>query len=207
MKKLFLILISSLFWGCEKFELMTDPYHKFNGMWQIKSIRFNIINCINCNTNDSTSLKLLNVDTVALSAFKFNGTQNGMIKLSQDISKTPFSRIFVVNNNAVNSTKWEFETYEMSTFYDQTTTGKKDCWVNFYPNSSETGYVEITDLKQIGTRPPMSTKWLYKLEGGVGVSPADFLTLSSPPVTTDLLLENRMVEKVITYKLIIEFIR
>ena len=61
MKKLFLILlIAPLFRGCEKYEMMTDPYHKINGKWFLKSIKFNVISCQNCNTNDSASIKLVN---------------------------------------------------------------------------------------------------------------------------------------------------
>lgn len=207
MKKLLLIPVFFLFLGCERYDMFTHPQHKFNGIWNIKSIRFNIVSCTNCNTQDSASIRLINTDTVALSAFRLNRIQNGRIILNQDIATTPFSRLFKIDRNGFNSTRWEIETYQMSTFYDGTTNGKLDCWVNYYPTGDKTGYIEVKDLQKIGNRSPAVTKWGYIVEGGTGVAPADLLTLTSPPVTTDLLIENRLFEKMITYKLIIEFMR
>ena len=204
MKKLILLLFVPLFWGCQKYESPTyTPLALNGGQWMLTDYEIKLISCQGCNTsNDLSKITVIKTDTVGLQSFKFKELSNNTITLTQDFLLTPYSRLFILNRNGVNSTKWEFETNELSTFFDGNR-GTKNCWVDFLSNTK----MEVSDVKQISNRTIAYTPWTYWTEKKLGTQPRDLLFLLSPPVTTDVLIGNRSTDKLITYRLQLVFMR
>jgi hypothetical protein len=204
MRKLISILVVFTLFGCEKYELETyAPLILNGGQWMLSDYEIKIISCQGCNdARDLDKIEVVKTDSVGLQSFKFKQVTDSTITLTQDFTKTPLSRLFILDRNGIKSTKWEFETYELSTFFNGNR-GIKNCWVSYNSDTRMT----INDMKQIGDRPVVSTSWTYYTEKKQGVRPRELLILLSPAVTTDVLIGNRATDKLITYKLQLVFMR
>lgn len=204
MRKLISILVVFTLFGCEKYELETyAPLTLNGGQWFLSEYEIKLVSCQGCdNASDISRIKVIETDSVGLQSFRFKQQTDTTLTLTQDFSKTPLSRLFILDRDGVKSTKWEFETYELSTFFNGNR-GTKNCWVSYNSDTRMT----INDLKQIGGRPVVYTSWTYYTEKKQGVQPKELLILLSPAVTTDVLIGNRATDKLITYKLQLVFMR
>lgn len=204
MRFIICLLIVVLFAGCEKYELPTyTPLTLNGGQWMLADYEIKVVSCQGCNTaNDVSKISVVKTDTVGLQSFRFKELSNNTVTLTQDFSTTSHSRLFILNRDGINSTKWEFETYELSTYFEGNR-GIKNCWVKFLSDTK----MEVSDIKQIGNRSLMPTTWTYYTDKKLGTQPRDLLFLLSPPVTTDVLIGNRATDKLITYRLQLVFMR
>jgi hypothetical protein len=161
------------------------------------------VSCQGCDkASDISKIEVIKTDSVGLQSFRFKQQTDTTLTLTQDFSKTPLSRLFILDRDGVNSTKWEFETYELSTFFNGNQ-GTKNCWVSFNSGTR----ITVHDIKQFDQRPIGYTSWTYYTEKKLGVTPKEVLILTSPNVTTDVLLSNRSTDKLLTYKLQLVFMR
>ena len=204
MRKISLFISLILLFGCEKYVLESyTPLTLNGGQWFLSDYEIKLVSCQGCdNASDIEKMKVIKTDSVGLQSFRFKQNTDTTLTLTQDFSKTPLSRLFVLDRNGVKSTKWEFETYELSTFFNGNR-GTKNCWVTF---NSDTR-ITINDIKQFDQRPPAYTPWTYYTDKKLGVTPKDILILISPNVTTDILLGGRSTDKLLTYKLQLVFMR
>ena len=204
MKNLLLILITFTLFGCEKYELESYvPLTLNGGQWFLSDYEIKLVSCQGCDkASDISKIEVIKTDSVGLQSFIFKQQTDTTLTLTQDFSKTPLSRIFVLNRNGVNSTKWEFENSQLSTFFNGNQ-GTRNCWVTF---NSDTR-ITIHDVKQFNQRPVAYTSWTYYTDKKLGVTPKEILILTSPNVTTDVLIDNRMTDKLLTYKLQLVFMR
>jgi hypothetical protein len=204
MRSIICLLIVVFLTGCEKYELPTyAPLTLNGGQWMLTDYEIKVVSCQGCNTaNDVSKISVVKTDTVGLQSFRFKELSNNTVTLTQDFSTTSHSRLFILNRNGINSTKWEFETYELSTYFEGNT-GIKNCWVKFLSDTK----MEVSDIKQIGNRSLMPTTWTYYTDKKLGTQPRDLLFLLSSPVTTDVLIGNRATDKLITYRLQLVFMR
>ena len=204
MRKISLFISLILLFGCEKYGLESyTPLTLNGGQWFLSDYEIKLVSCQGCdNASDIEKMKVIKTDSVGLQSFRFKQNTDTTLILTQDFSKTPLSRLFVLDRNGVKSTKWEFETYELSTFFNGNR-GTKNCWVTF---NSDTR-ITINDIKQFDQRPSAYTPWTYYTDKKLGVTPKDILILISPNVTTDILLGGRSTDKLLTYKLQLVFMR
>lgn len=204
MKRIICLMIVVFLMGCEKYDLPTyTPLTLNGGQWMLTDYEIKVVSCQGCNTaNDVSKMSVVKTDTVGLQSFRFKELNDNTITLTQDFSKTPYSRLFILDRAGISSTKWEFETYELSTFFDGNR-GTKNCWVKFLSDTK----MEVSDIKQIANRTLSHTTWTYYTDKKLGAQPKDLLFLLSPPVTTDVLIGNRATDKLITYRLQLIFMR
>ena len=204
MNKLIFFIISLTLVSCQKYELESYvPLTLNGGQWFLSDYEIKLVSCQGCNNvSDIEKIKIFKTDSVGLQSFKFKQNTDTTLTLTQDFSKTPLSRLFVLDRNGVKSTKWEFENYELSTFFNGNM-GTKNCWVTFSSNTR----ILIHDIKQFDQRPSAYTSWTYYTDKKMGVTPKEILILTSPDVTTDVLLSGRSTDKLLTYKLQLVFMR
>jgi len=204
MKKILVIFIIPFLFGCEKYELESyTPLTLNGGQWFLSDYEIKLVSCQGCDkASDINKIRVFKTDSVALQSFRFKQSTDTTLTLTQDFSNTPLSRLFVLDRNGVKSTKWEFETYELSTFFNGNE-GMKNCWVDFNSSTRMT----IRDIKRYDNRPVTYTSWTYYTEKKLGVTPKEVLILTSPDVTTDVLINGRSTDKLLTYKLQLIFMR
>jgi len=102
MKRLILIFFSFLFWGCEKYELPSNPQLNLNGRWDVVNIKV-VIDKVNYNSQ----VKVINQDRASVSNFYVIGiTPNNELLLTQDFKNTIIKRRFDIS-----TTQWEFDNH------------------------------------------------------------------------------------------------
>ncbi len=93
MKKLFLILISSLFLGCEKFELPSEP--SVAGKWYFDDYRITVVRSINGETRLEDNITVIKTDTICINNFGQQSFVSGNILMKQNYNLTSVDRRFI----------------------------------------------------------------------------------------------------------------
>ena len=191
MRNLSLLFILTLFLGCEKYELVSEP-NLTGGKWTLSDYRITLISAI-------SGVTMVENDTICINNFALMSYgSNGEIILSQDYNSTSIDRRFIVGK-----TQWEFDDNNRSLYCDFDDTG--------YPTHNPLQVTfdcylcdEYTSLDVLnnGGR----TNWTFDTESETMMYPRK-LTLLSPKITTDLLLEDGSRDKAVTVQVKLTFLR
>jgi hypothetical protein len=100
MRKIILFLVVFTLFGCEKYELPSNPQLNLNGRWDVIKIRV-VIDKVNY----GSQVKVLNENRASVSNFFVTGvTSNNEILLSQE-----FEKVLINIRFDVSTTKWVFD--------------------------------------------------------------------------------------------------
>lgn len=190
MKKILLISILSLFWGCEKIDFVSEP--SIAGRWIFTDYQVVKISSI-------SPIDIIKNDTICINAFNNQSFVSGGVLMKQNYNQTSPDRRFVIGDI------WEFDGAPKATSYDLYVTNNtrgdelkadfprpylaneySDLYVKNLTNGSYTSYTFSTDAMG---------------------SLAKKLTLTSTPITTDLYLSTGMRDKAVTVVVILRFTR
>ena len=191
MKKIiYLIGIITLF-GCEKYEEISEP-NLTGGKWVLSDYKLTLITAI-------SGVTMVENDTICVNNFALMSYgSNGEIILSQDYNSTSIDRRFIVGK-----TQWEFDDNNYSLYCDFDDTGSPTH--NPLPVDYECYLCdEYTDLDVKNGK--SRTNWTFDTESETMMYPRK-LTLLSPKIITDLLLEDGSFDKAVTVQVKLTFLR
>jgi hypothetical protein len=178
MKKILVIFIIPFLFGCEKYELPSNPQLNLNGRWDVVDVKV-VIDKVNY----GSSVKVVNDDKAAVTNFLVQGVNsNGELMLTQDYYGTIVNRRFDES-----STKWEFDYYKL-----RVTDDKSDEWIgiDFPCNYCIEQRIIETDYRG------QKTRYTFKLDT-YGVMPSNELILTSQVFYTNILINGNQYEKAI----------
>lgn len=198
MKKLILIVLSFLFWGCEKYELITPPVIT-GGKWVFYDYEIVPISWI-------SSHQIVKNDTICINSWNNQNIISGNIVMKQDYDVTAKDRRFVIGK-----TIWEFDGSVGSHFY-YLSTDFKNFGGTFQPSHVPFD-VELNNsiekLSIYNTENGGISWYTYEFNDKKtgGVTPPTKMTLLSEPIVTDLYLSNGTRDKAITVRVLLKFMR
>lgn len=198
MKKLVLLLFVTLFWSCEKYELITPPVIT-GGKWVFYDYDVIPISTI-------SSYQIIKSDTICINSWNSQNFISGNIVMKQNYQVTAKDRRFIRGK-----TTWEFDGTVGSPFYYLSTD-----FINFGGTFQPSH--NPFDVELIHRQDKMS---VYNTENGAmtlytydfndyksnGVTPVNKMTLLSEPIVTDLYLSNGTRDKAITVRVLLRFMR
>lgn len=198
MKKLVLLLFVTLFWSCEKYELITPPVIT-GGKWVFYDYDVIPISTI-------SSYQIIKSDTICINSWNSQNFISGNIVMKQNYQVTAKDRRFIRGK-----TTWEFDGTVGSPFYYLSTD-----FINFGGTFRPSHHP--FDVELIHRQDKMS---VYNTENGAmtlytydfndyksnGVTPVNKMTLLSEPIVTDLYLSNGTRDKAITVRVLLRFMR
>jgi hypothetical protein len=198
MKRLFLILLSFLFWGCEKYELITPPVIT-GGKWVFYDYEIVPITWI-------SSHQIVKNDTICINSWNNQSFVSGDIVMKQNFNSTARDRRFVVGR-----TTWEFDGSVGSHFY-YLSTEFRNFGGTFQPSHSPFDVELLHRLNKISiynTENGAMTYYTYDFNEikSNGVTPTNKMTLLSEPIITDVYLSNGTRDKAITVRILLKFMR
>jgi hypothetical protein len=198
MKRLFLILLSFLFWGCEKYELITPPVIT-GGKWVFYDYEIVPITWI-------SSHQIVKNDTICINSWNNQSFVSGDIVMKQNFNSTARDRRFVVGR-----TTWEFDGTVGSPFY-YLSTEFRNFGGTFQPSHSPFDVELLHRLNKISiynTENGAMTYYTYDFNEikSNGVTPTNKMTLLSEPIITDVYLSNGTRDKAITVRILLKFMR
>lgn len=196
MKKLLLILIVFTLFGCEKYELPSEP--SVAGKWYFQDYTVTIVQSL-------SKVEVIKSDTICINNFGDQSFVSGGVLMKQNYSKTPIDRRFIKG-----VTTWDFDGSSQSTFFPLRVNNnysdeiyakfprpylpnkygeyiQTEMVVSNYMNGNETNFTFTTD------------------KFGAGYSRV--MTLTSPHISTDLYLSNGIREKAVTVFVTLTFKR
>ena len=104
MKKILIIFLIPFLFGCEKYELQTNPQSQLNGRWDVVKVKV-VIDKVNF----SSHVTVLSENEAAVTNFYVKQVLNdNTLLLSQNISGTSIDRRF-----SIDKTTWDFENYQL----------------------------------------------------------------------------------------------
>jgi hypothetical protein len=191
MKKLFLILlIAPLFWGCEKYEMISEP--SISGRWIFTDYQIVKISSI-------SPIDIIKTDTICINAFNNQSFVSGGIIMKQNYNQTSPDRRFVIGDI------WEFDGAPQATSYDLYVTNntRSDQLKADFPRPYLANEYSDLYVKNLTTGSYTSYTFSTDAMGSL----AKKLTLTSTPITTDLYLSTGMRDKAVTVMVILRFTR
>lgn len=190
MKKLLLIPIFLLFWGCEKIEFVSEP--SIAGRWYFTDYYVVKINSV-------APIDIIKNDTICINAFNDQNFVSGNVLMRQNYQLTSPDRRFVIGD------VWEFDGAPKATSYD------------LYVTNNTVGDQIKADFPRPYLAREYSDLYVKNLNDGVYTSYtfstdamgslAKKLTLTSTPIITDLYLSNGRRDKAVTVAVILKFTR
>lgn len=192
------MVILFLFWGCEKYELISPPTIT-GGKWVFYDYEIVPISWI-------SPYQIIKSDTVCINSWNNQSFISGNIVMRQNYNTTAKDRRFVKGK-----TIWEFDGTVKSTFHYLTTD-----FINFggtFQPSHNPFEVEIHQMKEklsvYNTENGGMTWYTYEFNeiNSNGVMPLNKMILLSEPIITDLYLSNGTWDKAITVRVLLKFMR
>lgn len=178
MKKLLVLLFVSLFWGCEKYELPSNPKLNLNGRWDVVKIKV-VIDKVNYDSQ----VKVLNENRASVSNFYVTGiTPNNELLLSQDFEKTLINRRFDIS-----TTKWEFDGSNLRIKDDVS-----DEWMEVWLPCNYCTKQTIIETDFMGQK----TRYTFDLDT-YGSMPSNTLVLTSQTFFTNIMIGGNQFDKAI----------
>jgi hypothetical protein len=169
MKKLLLILLVIPFFGCEKFELPSEP--SVAGKWYFDDYRITIVRSVNGETRFDDNITVIKTDTICINNFGQQSFVSGNVLPSQS---TYFP--LIINNDMNSDIDVKIpRPYLPNKYGDYINTEMR---VTNYNNGNVTDFTFTTD------------------KFGAGYSRV--MTLTSPYISTDLYLNGGQREKALT---------
>jgi hypothetical protein len=198
MKRLILIFFSFLFWGCEKYELITPPVIT-GGKWVFYDYEIVPITTI-------SPYQIIKNDTICINAWNNQTFVSGDIIMKQNYNATSKDRRFIVGG-----TTWEFDGTAGSQFY-YLLTEFKNFGGSFQPTHNPFDVEllhRVNKLSVYNTENGSMTYYTYDFNEikSNGVTPSNKMTLLSEPIITDLYLSNGTRDKAITVRILLKFMR
>jgi len=178
MKKLILLLFLPLFWGCEKYELPSNPQLNLNGRWDVVKIKV-VIDKVNFDSK----VRVLSEDRASVSNFLVTGTTpNNELLLSQEFEKTIINRRFDIS-----TTQWSFDYHNLKIKDD---VSEETMWVDLPCTYCTKQTILETDY--------MGQKTRYTFEVDTyGSMPSNTLVLTSQTFFTDIKVGGNQYDKAI----------
>jgi len=198
MKKLILLFCLPLFWGCEKYELITPPVIT-GGKWVFYDYEIVPITTI-------SPYQIIKHDTICINSWNNQNFVSGNIIMRQNYQVTAKDRRFIRGK-----TTWEFDGTVGSPFYYLSTD-----FINFggtFQPSHNPFDVELIyrqdKMSVYNTENGGITLYTYEFNDykSNGVTPVNKMTLLSEPIVTDLYLSHGTRDKAITVKVLLKFMR
>lgn len=178
MRRFILFLVIPLLFGCEKYELPSNPQLNLNGRWDVVDVKV-VIDKVNY----GSSVRVLNDDKAAVTNFLLQGiNSNGELMLTQDYYGTIINRRFDES-----STKWEFDYYNLRISDDNS-----DEWmrIDFPCDYCTKQRIIETDYKG------QKTRYTFQLDT-YGAMPSNELVLTSQVFYTNIMINGNQYEKAI----------
>ncbi len=190
MKNLFflLLLVFSLF-GCQKFEMQSNPQLNINGQWVISSITPSY-------SPGLVDIKVLNSDYFAQSPFNVISESNGEILVQNDTTNIPPCFFYKLGYT------WEFD-YDQLVLMNGSGKILSEYYVNFMDAFYNPGDFMLTN-KQTGEQIP--GVW-HLSQNGKGAMRANDLTITVPKIYFSIEGSGRTYDRFISQKCSITFTR
>lgn len=188
MKRLPLLLISILLFGCEVYNSPQEPPKLTGGKWIFVDYDIVVINSIG-------DVKVLKNDTICINSFSNQSFVSGGVLMKQNYIRTALDRRFIKNK-----TIWEFDSNGRHVYCDFLTVpdGMKPShepyWVSYLGNDK---------LQVINQDTGGSTTYTYDANQNYSTK----LKLISPEISTDLYLSNGTRDKSLTVRVVLTFMR
>ena len=177
MKRLILLLFVSIFWGCEKYELPSNPQLNLNGRWDVVNIK--VVNKFNYGMDGV----VLNSDRASVSNFFVVGTtSDNKLKLTQDFKKTLINRRFDIS-----TTQWEFDYHNLKIIDD---ISKEIVWVDF--DCTYCTKITTFEIDYMGQK----TRYTFSPDT-YGAMPSNTLILTSQTFFTNIMVGGNQYDKAI----------
>jgi hypothetical protein len=177
MKKLLVLLFVPLFWGCEKYELPSNPQLNLNGRWDVVDIK--VVNKFNYGMDGV----VVNSDRASVSNFFVIGvTPNNELLLTQGFDKILINRRFDVS-----TTQWSFENHYLNIRDD---VSEEKMWVDLPCTYCKEQTIIETDYKGEKTR------YTFEIDT-YGAMPANKLVLTSQTFYTNIMVGGNEYDKAV----------
>jgi hypothetical protein len=178
MKKLLVLLFIPLFWGCEKYELPSNPQLNLNGRWDVVDI-----DVVIDKVNYGSQVVVINEDKAAITNFLVQGiNSNGQLMLNQDYYGTKINRRFDIS-----STKWEFD-YNSLRIKDD----KSDEWIEVWFPCTYCTEKTVIETDYRGEK----TRYTFSVDT-YGAMTSNTLKLTSQVFYTNIFINGNQYEKAI----------
>jgi hypothetical protein len=191
MKKLFLILvIIPLFWGCEKYEMISEP--PVAGTWKLANYHVVKVSSI-------SSIEIIKNDTICINAFNNQSFVSGNILMKQNYNQTSPERRFVIGES------WYFNGPSQATSYDliiPDNPEKHEIKADFIRPYLSSRYEKMVFKNLTNGSYTTFTFQTYAL-GSLN----NTMDVLSPPIVTDLYLSNGKRDKAVTVQILLHFMR
>ena len=178
MRKLISILVVFTLFGCEKYELPSNPMLNLNGRWDVIKIRV-VIDKVNY----GSQVKVLNEDRASVSNFFVTGvTANNELLLSQEFEKILINRRFDIA-----TTKWVFDYNKLRIIDDVS-----DEWMYVWFPCTYCTKRTVIECDYNGQK----TRYTFNVDT-YGAMPANELILSSQTFFTNIMVGGNQYDKAI----------
>lgn len=190
MKKLILILITFTLFGCEKYELPSNPRLNLNGRWDVVKVKV-VIDKVNYGSD----VKILSDDEAAVSNFyvsRVNG--DGTLILTQNFNETSIDKRFNIDK-----TNWEFDYNKLMIFEDGKNVTKGGYIFTTLPCTYCTKQT-VLEWDYLGSK----TRYTFDIDT-YGAMPSNELILTSQQFVTNIMLNGNTYDKAVISHLEITF--
>jgi hypothetical protein len=182
MKKLILILITFTLFGCEKYELPSNPMLNLNGRWDVVKVKV-VIDKVNFNSH----VTVVSENEASVSDFYVKQILNdSTLLLSQDFKNSSIDRRF-----SVNKTTWSFEYNQLRIYENNQNVVKDDYIFVGFPCTYCTKNT-IMEWGYFGNK----TRYTFSIDT-YGAMPSNELLLTSQSFFTSIKLGNNVYDKAI----------
>jgi hypothetical protein len=195
MKKLILLVIIPLFYGCEKYEMISEP-HLTGGKWTFVDYEIIPISSI-------SSVSIIKSDTVCINSFTIQNFVSNYVYVSQNYSDTSIDRRFIKGR-----TVWEFDDNNRSLYCDfvNLSGGFQPSHPRLevrFPNYMMNEYDKMEIFNgMIGS----NTNYTFETNS-IGANYPTKLKMLSPEIVTDIYTSNGMRDKAVTVRILLTFMR
>jgi len=186
MKKILVIFIIPFLFGCEKYELPTNPQSQLNGRWDVVKIKV-VIDKVNFNSH----VTVLSETEAAVTNFYIKRVLNDTtLLLGQDFNNTSVDRRFDIDK-----TTWSFENYQLRIYENNQNVVKGSSMDNYIFANFPCNYCKeraVLEWDYLGNK----TRYTFDTDT-YGAMPANKLVLTSQTFYTNITLGSNVYDKAI----------
>lgn len=186
MKKILVIFLIPFLFGCEKYDLPTNPQSQLNGRWDVVKIKV-VIDKVNFNSH----VTVLSETEAAVTNFYVKRVLNDTsLLLGQDIINTSVDRRFDINK-----TTWDFQNYQLRIYENNQNVVKGSSNDNYIFADFPCKYCTkqtIMEWDYLGVK----TRYTFTTDT-YGAMPANELILTSQTFYTNITLGSNVYDKAI----------
>jgi len=186
MKKILVIFLIPFLFGCEKYELPTNPQSQLNGRWDVVKIKV-VIDKVNFNSH----VTVLSETEAAVTNFYIKRILNdSTLLLGQDFNNTSVDRRFDLDK-----TTWSFENYQLRIYENNQNVVKGTSIDNYIFVKFPCNYCKentVLEWDYLGNK----TRYTFETDT-YGAMPANKLVLTSQTFYTNIKLGSNEYDKAI----------